>query len=393
MRRRVARPLGSGRDGGRHAAHQPGEPDEGFTRFLAQIARTPLLTPAEELRLARRVERGDLAAKDRMIEANLRLVVHVAKRFQREEHGLSLADLVQEGTVGLVRAVEKFDHRRGYRFSTYATIWIRQSIGRAISDKGRVIRLPLHTGQLVRQLDREERRLAAALGREPEPAELAAALEWPAEEVARLRELRRSTVSLHEPVGEDGATELGDLLADAEAAAPGRARRGGAARGRPSRPCSRTLPARERAVIEARYGLGAEEAATVSEAARRLRLRPREVRHLEALVLRELRATPELARVAITPAGGRAVTALAIEHAGVSLTAYREDGDVRCAGSLRPRWRGGDKVAALGHGRGEADAAAAQRGPVAAGRLQRADHRADVGGRRHGAGPARRSWA
>ena len=199
---------------------RPVEPDEGFTRFLAQIARTPLLTPAEELRLARRVERGDLAAKDRMIEANLRLVVHVAKRFQREDHGLSLADLVQEGTVGLVRAVEKFDHRRGYRFSTYATIWIRQSIGRAISDKGRVIRLPLHTGQRVRQLDREERRLAAALGREPEPAELAAALEWPVEEVARVGELRRASVSLQEPVAEDGATELGDLLADAEAAAP-----------------------------------------------------------------------------------------------------------------------------------------------------------------------------
>src|SRR3712207_4096308 len=100
-----------------------GEADDGFTRFLAQLARTPLLTPADEVRLAKRVERGDLAAKDRMVEANLRLVVHVAKRFQREEHGLSLPDLVQEGTLGLVRAVEKFDFRRGYRFSTYATIW------------------------------------------------------------------------------------------------------------------------------------------------------------------------------------------------------------------------------------------------------------------------------
>src|SRR3954451_9697640 len=146
-----------------------GDADDGFGRFLTSISRTPLLTPAEELRLARRIERGDLAAKDRMVEANLRLVVHVAKRYQREEHGLTLADLVQEGTVGLVRAAEKFDHRKGYRFSTYATIWIRQSIGRAIGDKGRVIRLPLHTGQLVRRLGSEERQIPLEGGREAAP--------------------------------------------------------------------------------------------------------------------------------------------------------------------------------------------------------------------------------
>jgi RNA polymerase primary sigma factor len=297
LRRRVALSLGSGATVAAMPSGHPAEPDEGFTRFLAQIARTPLLTPAEELRLARRVERGDLAAKDRMIEANLRLVVHVAKRFQREDHGLSIADLVQEGTVGLVRAVEKFDHRRGYRFSTYATIWIRQSIGRAISDKGRVIRLPLHTGQRVRQLDREERRLAAALGRAPEPAELAEALEWTVEEVARVGDLRRGVLSLQEPVTEDGATELGELLADAEAAAPD-ARAEAAVLAEAIQDVLATLPPRERAVIEARYGLGAEPAATVSEAARRLRLRPRDVRHLEALGLRRLRATPALEEVA-----------------------------------------------------------------------------------------------
>src|ERR687898_312348 len=124
----------------------PGTPD-GFTLFLARIARTPLLTPAEELRLARRIERGDLDAKQRMVEANLRLVVHVAKRFQREDHGLALPDLVQEGTLGLLRAVEKFDHRKGFRFSTYAVIWIRQSLSRAIAEKGGTIRVPAHVDQ------------------------------------------------------------------------------------------------------------------------------------------------------------------------------------------------------------------------------------------------------
>src|SRR3954447_5925354 len=201
LRIRAGVPLG----GVRNVLHVfPDEASDGFSLFLERIARTPLLTAEEELQLAERVERGDLAAKERMVQANLRLVVHLAKRFQREDHGLTLPDLVQEGTIGLIRAVEKFDHRKGFRLSTYAVIWIRQAIGRAVTEKGRAIRLPYHVGQRLAQLDREERRLAAELGREPSPAELAAAVDLRPEEVVHTRALRRAPLSLHEPIGGDG---------------------------------------------------------------------------------------------------------------------------------------------------------------------------------------------
>src|SRR4051794_3187961 len=237
-----------------------------LTPFLNAIARTPLLTKAEERRLAQRVERGDLDAKTRMVEANLRLVVHVAKRYQRPGHGFPLADLIQEGTLGLVRAVEKFDHRLGYRFSTYATIWIRQAIGRAIETKARSIRLPERVTKEIRAAERK------GLQVDPE-----------------LRLLAGPVLSLDQPLGDDDGPRLGDLLSDDS---PGPDAVFVAAE---LRDALRTLPPRERRVIEARYGLDGTGPSTLQETARRLRILPRELRRIEERALRQLRTVPGLA--------------------------------------------------------------------------------------------------
>src|SRR5918992_718629 len=185
--------------------------------FLRDIGRTPLLPASEEIELARRIERGDLDAKDRMIESNLRLVVSIAKRYQGRE--LPLGDLVQEGTIGLVRAVEKFDYRRGFKFSTYATWWIRQSIARAIAEKGRTVRLPAHVDEMLRKLSRAERRLSGEVGREPTNAEIAEAAGIDLEEAEALWGHDRAPVSLELPIDDDGS-ELGHLIADEEAESP-----------------------------------------------------------------------------------------------------------------------------------------------------------------------------
>jgi RNA polymerase primary sigma factor len=264
----------------------------GFAHFLAEIARVPLLSAAEESELARRVERGDLAAKERMIEANLRLVVSIARRFQREEHGLTIEDLVQEGTVGLVRAVEKFDHRRELRFSTYAAIWIRQAIARAITDKGRVIRLPASVDQRLAALRRVERRLTVTDGRPPTTARLAEELDWPERDVVELRGHGRRALSLHERGGADVDLELGDLVPDRSPSPHEQAAR--ALLADEVGELLTHLDARERRVIELRFGLGARSPATRTEVARRLSLRFAEVRRLEDLAIRKLRARRRL---------------------------------------------------------------------------------------------------
>ena len=264
--------------------------DDGLALYLRRIARTPLLTPAQEQSLSRRVERGDLVAKDHMIEANLRLVVHVAKRYQREDSSLTMQDLIQEGTIGLVRAVEKFDYRRGFRFSTYATLWIRQAIGRALADKGRIVRLPIPVADRVRKLEIAERILATRLGATPRDDELAAELGWEVEEVERLRGAGRRPASLDAPVADEGEAELGDLLASGapspEDEAMADAERTGvlAAVGQ--------LGATERRVLELRYGLGTDVAHTAAETARLLGVKPHQVRQVEDRALRALGALP-----------------------------------------------------------------------------------------------------
>ena len=256
--------------------------------YLRSIGQVDLLTAAQEVELAKRIERGDMVAKRQMVEANLRLVVSIAKGYLGR--GLSFLDLIQEGSLGLIRAVEKFDYRRGFRFSTYATLWIRQAIGRAMSEKGRTVRLPVHVGDRVRKLQAVERRLAMALGATPNATELADALEWTENEVADVRRIAMAPVSLEAPVGDEGDAELGHLLADEgptpeESAAVSRmhADLNGVLSG---------LGGLERRVLELRFGLGAEAPHTPGQAARVLGITPRRVRCAEDRALRHLRASP-----------------------------------------------------------------------------------------------------
>jgi RNA polymerase primary sigma factor len=265
--------------------------DDGLALYLRRIARTPLLTAAQEKELARRVERGDLAAKDHMIEANLRLVVHVAKRYQREDSSLTMQDLIQEGTIGLVRAVEKFDYRRGFRFSTYATLWIRQSVGRALADKGRIVRLPIPVADKVRKLEIAEGRLTGSLGVIPNDEELAAALEWEVEDVERLRGAGRRPASLDAPIGDDAETELGDLLA-APTLSPEEEALAGAERDGLNAVLGQ-LGHTERRVLELRFGLGGEAPHTPTETARAMGVKPHQVRQVEDRALRALGALPD----------------------------------------------------------------------------------------------------
>jgi RNA polymerase primary sigma factor len=261
--------------------------------FLNEAGRHPLLTPSEEIELAKRIERGDMAAKDRMVTANLRLVVSIARKYQNLGE-LCLLDLIQEGMLGLIRAVEKFDWRKGFRFSTYATLWIRQAIGRALDERGRTIRLPINVAQRERRIAAAERTLTARLGRPPTLEEIAADAKLEPGQVEELRDLARKVTSLERPLGDDSETELGELVAGHEPAVEEEVEV--ALRQDTVRDVVRTLPERERTVIQLRFGLnGDREPVSVREAARRLEIRPSEVQRLERRALEELALRRELA--------------------------------------------------------------------------------------------------
>jgi RNA polymerase primary sigma factor len=261
--------------------------------FLNEAGRYDLLTPDEEIELAKRIERGDLAAKDRMVNSNLRLVVSIARKYQGVGE-LSLLDLIQEGMLGLIRAAEKFDWRKGFRFSTYATLWIRQSIGRALDEHGRTIRVPISIAQRERKIAAAERELSTRLGRAPTLEEVAAAAELEPEQVQELRDVTRTVTSLDRPVGDDSEAGLGDLLPADGAAVEEEVEV--TLRDETVRAVVRQLPDREREVIQMRFGLdGDREPVSVREAARRLGVRPSDVQRIERHGLEELALRREVA--------------------------------------------------------------------------------------------------
>jgi RNA polymerase primary sigma factor len=259
--------------------------------FLNELGRYRLLTAAEEVELAKRIERGDKEAKDLMVNSNLRLVVSIAKKWQG--HELTLLDLIQEGIVGLIRAVEKFDWRKGYKFSTYATWWIRQAIQRGVANKARTIRVPAHVVQREHKLARVERELQQRLGRLPTDDELAVAAKLSPAHVQQVREAARAVTSLDRPVGEAEGASLGELVAG-ESPEPGEELQI-SFRESALRHALERLPEQERAVIELRYGLNGDgEAHSLAEVGRRLGIRAERVKEIEAEALDRLAVAREL---------------------------------------------------------------------------------------------------
>jgi RNA polymerase primary sigma factor len=265
---------------------------DGLGMFLREIGRVPLLTAAQEVALAKRIERGDRRARQQMIESNLRLVVSIAKRYQQPE--LPLQDLIQEGTLGLVRAVEKFEWRKGFKFSTYATWWIRQSISRALADKSRAIRMPAHVVDKLNRITRVERRLLLQLGREPSADEIGREARLTGEEVDRIRQFARTTVSLARPVGDAEESELVDVLPDDEAPLP-EDNLHATQQVATLRRLLAKLPERDRRVLELRYGLDGSEPATLEEVGREFRVTRERIRQIEMASLHKLRVHAERA--------------------------------------------------------------------------------------------------
>jgi RNA polymerase primary sigma factor len=260
------------------------ELEDSLQLFFNEARKHPLLNAEEEVELAKRIERGDLEAKDRMINSNLRLVISVARKYQGQ--GLPLGDLIQEGMLGLIRAVEKFDWRKGFKFSTYGTLWIRQAIGRGLANSGRTVRLPVHIVARARKISDAERKLAVELGRQPTDEEISERVDLPVDEVIDIRRADRGPASLDQGVGEDGDTSLGDLIAGDGPSIEDYV--SSELNWEALRDAVGTLPENERTVITLRFGLDREEPKALRETGRRLGLSSERVRQLEEKALRRL---------------------------------------------------------------------------------------------------------
>lgn len=260
---------------------------DALNTYLRQISGHPLLTREEEVELAKRIERGDLGAKEELVNSNLRLVVSIARNYQNQ--GLPLLDLIQEGNTGLIRAAEKFDHRRGYKFSTYGTWWIRQAITRGIADRGRVIRIPVHVREDIRKIEAVERRLVAELGREEiTPEEIAAELDMEPERVTKRISQAQRVASLNKPVGEDGDSEFGDFIPDPNSESVEAKVDESLTTNALDRAIIRCLDDRQRAVIRRRYPLDGSSPDTLDQIGQDLRVTRERVRQIEHQALKIL---------------------------------------------------------------------------------------------------------
>jgi RNA polymerase primary sigma factor len=262
--------------------------------LLNDIGKIDLLTGAQEIKLAKRIERGDLLARQQMVEANLRLVVSIAKKYRNQ--GLPLLDLTQEGTIGLVRAVEKFDYRKGFKFSTYATWWIRQAVARALADKARTIRMPVHVVEKLNKIARSERKLHAELRREPSALEIGRDVDLPSDEVEQIRGSARAPVSLEKPVGDESESEFGHFLTDENLPLPDEEAEI-TLRNEALQKILHTLTSRERQVLELRFGLNGQFPRTLDEVGRTFGVSRERIRQIENQSLIKLRRLADAAKL------------------------------------------------------------------------------------------------
>ena len=321
--------------------------------FLKDIGKVRLLTAQEEVDLASRIERGDLDAKQKMVESNLRLVVSIAKNYRNQ--GLPFLDLIQEGTLGLVRAAEKFDYRKGFKFSTYATWWIRQAIARALADKARTIRIPVHVVEKLNKIGRAERKLVTELGREPTPEEIAEVTGIDPEEVDSIKRSAQAPVSLEKPVGDEEESEFGQFIADERAESPYE-RAAEILTKEALREALENLSYRERRVLELRYGLGGEHPRTLDEVGRTFNVTRERIRQIENQSLKKLQSLAEAQKLATSlsaTSSKRFVAVVGGVAEDLSVTHLRERRDVgrqflaRRGERPAPRHAGRDRVAGL----------------------------------------------